>query len=361
MKKNPIMKIWVHITTVLIFCAAVYPSPVPASAALEGKGASRIEVEDFRGKKLVFSKPVSRIVCLLDSALTGLYMLGAEDRIVGVSMSAYNGNSARYYAAMDPRLKENTLPVVSSSSAGSLERVIALVPDLVIIWSLNKETITALEERNIPVFGVFIDGVEDIYKEVLALGKITGTDGRAHELFDFTRKEIGRVSEKTAAISKDQWPKAYFMWAKGELDSAGSTSIVQELLDISGARNICGHIQQEHVVIGMEHLLIADPPIIFMWYNPLLDPADFLQKPGWRSLAAARNKRIYEMPDLFACDLCTLNFQFSVKLLARWCHPELFNGLDMKMEAERIFSMLYSAKLPKALLADTLHEAKMLP
>jgi iron complex transport system substrate-binding protein len=350
-----------RIIMLLICCVLACSLPVFSLAASERTGATKIDVEDFRGKRLIFSKPVSRIVCLLDSALTGLYMLGAADKIIGVSATAYTGSSARYYAAMDQRIRKKALPVVSSSMAGSLERIIALKPDLVILWNPNMQTIASLEERNIPVFVVFIDSVEDIYKEVLALGELTGTGRRARELVDYTRKEISLIAKKTAGLPKNLWPRTYFMWANGELDSAGSASIVQKLLTISGAVNICEHINQEHVVISMEHLLVSDPQVIIMWYNGLLDPSDILKKPVWRSLTSARNGRIYEMPDLFTCDLCTLNFQYAVKLLARWCHPELFGGKDLEREAERTFVMLYGPRLPKGLIADSLRKARGRP
>ena len=97
----------------------------------------------------------------MDSALTGLYMLGAENKVVGVSSNAYTGSSSRFYAAMDPRIRNQSLPVASSSTAGSLERILALKPDVVIVFSLSKEVVTALEERGIPVFGAFIEKLDD--------------------------------------------------------------------------------------------------------------------------------------------------------------------------------------------------------
>lgn len=326
-------------------------------SALETIHPPMIEVKDFRGKQLVFSKPVNRIVCLLDSALNGIYMLGAQEKIVGVSATAYTGSSARYYAAMDARMSGKLLPVVSSSSAASLEQILALKPELVIVFSLNKETITALEERGIAVFGVSVECVEDIYKEVLALGEITGTANRAKELVDDTRKEIATVRERISAVPKMQWPRTYFMWAKGELDSGGRKSIVQEVLEISGAVNVCGHIDQEHVVINMEDLLMANPQVIIMWHNELLDPADILQKPAWKALPAAKNDRIHEIPDLFSCDLWTLNFQYSVKLIAAWCHPELFNDVDFGQEKEKILQRLYGTRLSKKLMAFETQQA----
>lgn len=354
MHEGPTQKAVTLFVAALVFFSLAAARHAGCSTVVETADTPQIEVEDFRGKKLIFSKPVCRVVCLLESALTGLYMLGAEDRVVGVSANAYNGVSAPYYAAMDPRIKGQGLPVVSSSTTSSLERIIALKPDLVVLWSLNKETISTLEERGIPVFGVYIDGVEDIYREVLALGEMTGTGRRAREIVDFTRSEVGLVLKMISSVPREQWPKVYFMWAKGELDSAGRDSIVQELLDAAGAVNICAHITQEHVVLSMEHLLVSNPDIIVMWYNALLDPIDIAHKPAWKSLAAARNSRIHEMPDLFACDLCTLNFQYSLKLLARWCHPELFTGQELEREPDRTFSMLFGARLPKELIAARL-------
>jgi len=215
-----------------------------------------------------------------------------------------------------------------------------------VIWAFNKDLINALEERGIPVFGVFIEKTDDIYKEIIAFGKITGSHDRALTLVDFTQKEIALVRKKTEGVLQDKRPNVYFMWAKGELDSGGGKSIIQELLNISGAVNICGHIAQEHVVMSMETLLVANPEIIIMWHNPLCDPKEIALKPVWKNLKASKNNRIHEIPDLFTCDLWTLNFLHSVKLIAQWCHPELFNFHDLKKERETIFHTHFNNRFP---------------
>ena len=77
--------------TISLFCA-------PASAIQ--KNDSPITVTDFRGKTLTFKKPPERIVCLIESALSGIYMLGAEKQVVGISTNVYQGNVYSYYAAI---------------------------------------------------------------------------------------------------------------------------------------------------------------------------------------------------------------------------------------------------------------------
>ncbi len=351
------MKILLKWWILTVFFAAYGIGPCIAFATDGKQNSQTVVVEDFRGKQLVFKKPVSRIVCILNSALTGLYMLGAQEKVVGVSSGAYTGSSVSYYAAMDKRIRERTLPAVSSSMAGSLERILVLKPEVVIVWSLGKDTISALEEQDIPVFGVFIDSVEDIYKEVMALGVMTGKSQRALELVNYTKARIQDIGQKIAASSKVQTPDAYFMWAKGELDSGGNPSIVQELLDMSGARNICGHIAQEHAVISMEYLLETNPDVIVMWYNTILDPSDISQKRAWKRLSAVANQNIYEIPDLFPFDLCTLNFQLALRLIAGWCHPEVFGKMSAAKEARDLFDTLYCGKIPNHLITERLSSA----
>ena len=147
-------------------------------------------VTDFRGKTLRFEAPVRRIVCLIESALSGIFMLGEEQRVVGLSRNIYTGNVFPHYAALDARIKEKKLPAPGNWDFVNLESVVALKPDLVIIWSQQTEAINSLEEKGIPVYGIFIQRKEDVYKEIEALGKLTGNPKRAEALVAYTRDEL---------------------------------------------------------------------------------------------------------------------------------------------------------------------------
>ena len=122
----------------------------------------QITVTDFRGKRVNFTKPVKRIVCLIESALSGLYMLGQADKIVGISRNVYEGEVFKYYAQLDIRIKNRTLPAPGNWDFVNIESVINLKPDLVIIWASQTESIKALEERGIPVYGVFLKSIQDV-------------------------------------------------------------------------------------------------------------------------------------------------------------------------------------------------------
>ena len=70
------------VPTFLLLCGAVLL--VPGHIA-EAGADEPVSVTDFRGKQIILPRPAERIICLLESALSGLYMLGAQERIIGIS------------------------------------------------------------------------------------------------------------------------------------------------------------------------------------------------------------------------------------------------------------------------------------
>jgi iron complex transport system substrate-binding protein len=328
----------------LLFCLECSGGPFsPPVCAQEPSGAT-IAMKDFRGKALSLPKPASRIVCLIESALSGLYMLGEESRVVGISANVYQEEAFRYYAAMDERIREKKLPAPGNWDFINIEKVIGLKPDLVIIWAHQEEAIRALEERGIPVFGVFIRTFQDVHEEMLALGELTGKQERARQLVAQTEEVLDWVAKTTAAIPQEARVRVYYMWAQGELETSGGPSTVNELITLAGGVNVCGNIEQEHLVVNMEKILKGDPQVIVMWYNARKDPADILQNPVWQSLSAVRQQRVFELPEVFACDLWTLKYQYAVMMVAKWCYPEHFRDLDLAGEKMELLRRLYGER-----------------
>lgn len=306
--------------------------------------AEEILVTDFRGKELRLARPAQRIVCLIESALSGLYMLGAENRVVGISTNIYR-SVFPYYAAMDGRIQKKKLPAPGNWDFVNLESVIALKPDLVVIWSKQSESIAVLEERGIPVFGVFLNRKEDVFQAIRSLGRLTGTEGRAGEIIRYTQEEVARFAGRVEKIAVSERPRVYYMWAQGNLETSCGGSTVDDLISLAGGRNVCASLPQEHAVVSLEKILSWNPEVIVMWYNERKDPADVLKDPQWRTLRAVRDKRVHEFPEVFLCDLWTLKFQHALKMVARWCHPALWADVNLEKEKERMLEFLYSPKI----------------
>lgn len=207
--------------------------------------AASIIVTDFRGKQLSFNKPVERIVCLIESVLTGLYMLGAEDKVVGVSTSVYRESVAPQYAAMDPRIKEKEIPAPGNWDFVNIESVISLMPDIVIIWSQQKEAIQSMEEKGIPVYGVWLDSFDDVYKEVCDLGALTGKETRAAQIIQYTQNEIKKF-QRVINENKPKIVKVYYMgmpYQQGKIQLMGQDI---KKCSLSQRAKLIGFLAQKH-------------------------------------------------------------------------------------------------------------------
>jgi iron complex transport system substrate-binding protein len=246
---------------------------------------------------------------------------------------------------MDERVRRKELPAPGNWDFVNLESVIALKPDLVILWSKQSESISVLEERAIPVYGVFLNRKEDVYQEIRALGKLTGTERRATEIIRYTQEEVARVHKRVQKIPWANRAKVYYMWAQGNLETSCGGSTVDDLIDLAGGRNVCASIRQEHVVVSFENLLSWNPEVIVMWYNKRKVPADILKDPQWRTIRAVQDRRVYQFPGVFLCDLWALKFQYAVKMVARWCHPVLFADVDLEKERGQMLEFLYGPKI----------------
>ncbi|MCX7007332.1 MAG: ABC transporter substrate-binding protein [Kiritimatiellaeota bacterium] len=269
-------------------------------------------------------------------------MLGAEDRLVGVPASVYRDSVAKSYAMLDERLRNRRLPAPGNWDFVNLETVVGLKPDLVILWAAQKETISALEERHIPVYAVEIRSFTDIYREMADFGTLTGTRQRANALITYTQNEVSNVVARLRTSGATP-VRTYFMWAQGPLETAGRKSAANELLVLAGATNACP-LPDEHVVANLETVMTWNPEVIIMWFNPARKPADIMRMDGWRSMAAVRTNRVHELPTAFLCDFWTLKFQYAVKLAALCCQPQAIPSITLDQELRRMMVTLYGQR-----------------
>lgn len=309
--------------------------------------AERIAVHDFRGREVTLAQPAQRIVCLIESALSGLFMLGADSAVVGIPSNVYDGSVAPFYAAMDERIRRRTLPAPGNWEFVSLEGVLALQPDLVIIWADQRETIAALEEHGLPVYGVRIGSFADVLREIEDLGTLTGTSARAAELTAWAQTELRQLQATTDPIPLSSRPRVYFMWSHGELHTSGRPSTVHELITLAGGTNVAEGIEQEHTVVNMESVIAWAPEVIVMWANERLSPQEVMSQPLWRDLPAARQGRVYELPSVFFCDLWTLKWVHAARLVHAWLWQRPLDAARSKRELLlALYGPIRGARIP---------------
>src|SRR5712691_9110424 len=114
-----------------------------------------------------------RIVCLTEETTETLYLLGQQDRIVGVS-----GYTLR---PPEARLK----PKVSAFISAKFDKIDALRPDLVLAFSdLQADLAAELVKRGIAVVTFNQRSVAEILQMIRMLGGLVGCQREAEKLAD---------------------------------------------------------------------------------------------------------------------------------------------------------------------------------
>ena len=116
--------------------------------------------------------PPSRIVCLTEETVETLYLLGKQDRIVGISG----------YVVRPPQARREK-PRVSAFTSANIDKILALEPDLVLTFSdLQADIAADLIRRGLTVHAFNQRTVSEILDMIRMLGAMVDAVPRAEEL-----------------------------------------------------------------------------------------------------------------------------------------------------------------------------------
>lgn len=232
-----------------------------------------------------------RIVSLSPNLTEMLFAIGADESVIGRS-------SACDY----PPGRTAKIPVVGDFGAPDIEILIALRPSLVVATDLlDKRLPQRLAAHGIKYRQIPCRRVEDILAGLQELGEISGQTGPAGELSRQLAEQLEKLRRETC--KQEPQPKVYIELWHHPPTSCGGDSFVSQLVQIAGAVNLAGQFADDYFTIDREWVLVGDPDLILCAYmtpgsdSPL---AMFSSRPGWDSLRAVRQGRVYalENPDL---------------------------------------------------------------
>ncbi len=228
-----------------------------------------------------------RIVCLTEETTETLYLLGEQDRIVGIS-----GFTVR------PARARKEKPKVSAFTSAKIERILDLAPDLVLGFSDMQADIAAeLVRRGVEVHIFNHRSVAGIFGMMRMLGAMVGAGEGARELC--ARLEQGLVDIRQSAARLPRRPRVYFE----EWDEPQISGIrwVSELVEIAGGQECFPECAQASLARGR---IIADPAevvrrqpdiVIGSWCGKKFRPDHVAARPGWDAVPAVAGGHLYEV------------------------------------------------------------------
>lgn len=227
-----------------------------------------------------------RIVCLTDETTETLYLLGEDERIVGVSGFTTRPPEAR------------TKPRVSAFQSANIEAVLDLHPDLVLTFSDVQADITRqLVLRGLTVLNFNQRTVAGIFDMISTLARIVGQPQRGLDLIARLQSNLDAVAASARSFSHR--PRVHFEEWHDPLISGIAWG--DELIEIAGGQPLfpalraCGKAQDR--IVDPAEVVRRDPEVILAsWCGKKVEIASILARPGWTSTTAARCNRIHEIP-----------------------------------------------------------------
>jgi ABC-type Fe3+-hydroxamate transport system substrate-binding protein len=325
--------------------------------------AEELAITDAVGRTVRLDRPAERIVLGFNyEEYTAIAGPAGWDRVVGFGRALWadwRPSVFRRYREKIPRLDHLADVGNTDENTFSLEKVISLRPDLVILadWSFSVlgQAVAQMQALGIPVL-VIDYNAQTVARHVastLAMGAATGNTPRARELAALYAGRVADIQRRVAQAAGK--PKAYVELGQGGAGVIGNTywkTMWGRILDIVGAANIAaGHIPGAWGPLNPEYVLAANPDAIFIagssWVNhpnAVLTGFDadlattrarlapYAQRKGWPELAAIRNGQLHAIEH----GLCRALFDYTAMYyIARQIFPEQFADIDPVAELRR--------------------------
>ncbi len=299
----------------LIFLAILLASCVESNHSNLNINNTLIVEDDF-GYKIVIKGVPSRIVSLAPSNTEILFALGLGDKIVGVTD----------YCNYPPQALNKTK--IGGYSTINIERVIALKPDLVVAaYGNGRETVETLRKFNITVVALNPKNVKDIERDILLLGKITGTEDNATKLVRWMEEKIEYVKKKVKGRKKVS--VAHILW-HDPIWVSGKNTFIDEVISIAGGYNVFDF--EGWKIVSIEDLIEKNPEVIIVSSGSGMGgKRDVVYE--WvvsderlKGIDAVKNNRVYVVnADIISRP--SYRIVFAIEKVAKLLHPNAFEKL----------------------------------
>lgn len=347
-----------------------------ALSALLAAGAAAhakpVQITDAAGRKVTVDLPAKRVV--LGFYYQDYMAVGGKnalDNVVGFSKAVWSDWAPPSWAAFSKAVpKLNRLVDVGEVEVGtfSVEKVLSLKPDLLVLadWQYQGlgSDLDRITQAGVPI--VVLDyNAQTAAKHIRSteiIGTLTGQPQKAAKLAGDYQRIVDTIQSrvKKAGLPK---PKVYVEFGnKGPAEHSFTfgKSMWGSMITLVGGDNIAAKAVDFYAPVNPELVLAAKPDVIVITgreteakKNPNalvlgwgINKADaeqrlaaFAKRPGWNSLPAIKNNRLY---GAYHANSRTLSDGASIQFMAKAVYPQLFKDLN----PDKTYADFYRQNLP---------------
>ena len=265
---------------------AIAVALIAATASLKA-GTTTGSSADLQVRQAVNQIP-QRIISLVPATTEMLFVMGAGNRLAGVSD----------YDRFPPEVSR--LARVGGLLDPNVERLIALRPDLVIVYDTQTDLKQQLDRARIPMFRYVHRGLPDITQTMRALGERVGSKAEADAAAARIETRLAAVRARVAGRPP---PTTLLIFGRDpgalrHINASGGYGFLHDVLELAGGRDVLGDLKQQSVDVSTEMILRRAPEaIIELHYGESLKTERLDdERKVWNALPsvpAVKNNRVY--------------------------------------------------------------------
>jgi iron complex transport system substrate-binding protein len=181
-----------------------------------------------------------------------LFDIGASDRIVGVST----------FDRFPPEVSR--FPRVGGLLDPNVERILALKPDLVMVYETQTDLISQLTRAGVPMFRYRHQGLPDIVQTVRSLGTRIGAVKEAEAA---AGRIEGRLADVRRRVEGRPRPRTLLVFGREpgslrRIEASGGYGFLHDLLELAGGNDVLSDFQRQSVEMSTEMVLARAPEVI---------------------------------------------------------------------------------------------------
>lgn len=300
-------------------------------------------IVDACNRTVTIYKPVERIITFGGYDAEIIYLVGDDDKIVGV---------ADWFKDIDfmrlclPSIVEK--PTAGSPHEPDFEKIVELNPDLIICWHYYPEKLEKNLPENITVVAVDLFNPRTYVEEAKKLAYLLEREEELNDyITNYYSKYMNLIRERTKNLSEKERPRVYWERLK-PYKSYGSQSYITDLIELCGGQNIFADDNFDVATVDAEAVVKENLAIII---RASKDPETGYSvddpkkaKELWESMAnrpelvstdAIKNNRIYVINMHI---LLGIHGPIGMAYAAKVIQPDLFKDLDPKKVHEELLN-----------------------
>ena len=285
------------------------------------------------GRTTTYEEAPETAVALSYSIAEIMVALGLEDKIVAIAPSMYILDQV----SEEYRETVGSFPVLEGSyGVPTLETVLDTGAEFVFgdaysFYASGVGTAEDFEAAGVNIYateGTYVEDAtfENIYNDIINIGKIFRVEERAGELVAQLREREAAVEASVAGL--DPVRVFYFDSDTGggvDMSTVGNTGLQSLMLEMAGAENIFSDVEGQFVAVSWEDVVDRDPEYIIVcdYYGEgYADEkiAELKANPATMDMDAVVNDRFIVVPGMAMFP--SLECMDAVELIAAGLHPD---------------------------------------